>query len=436
MKGGRPKADRLSMKQKIVAFFTQFGAVVVVVGLTVYLIVQMTLGIGEIVETEYTTYTSYTQVQNLQGYIFRDETPVYSSVEGASCYLVGNGECVSKGDVVAVTYSDISDVNVQDQITKIDSMIRLLEQSQISAGASTTDLSVLDGNIQSLTLDFLKEVDDDNLSKALRSEETLWIQLNRRQALLNAETISFGTRINQLKSEKQRLEDSLRGDAVRVAVTKPGYFYNRVDGYEESFTISALNDLTVEGFETMCRSDPDGEILRSACGKLVNSSEWYVATIVNRRTAGNYKNGEKYEVVFPYSGSMTLNMTLVKKVSHTEKDEVILVFSSREIPSDFDFTRNQTIQLVRGHYEGIRVSTKGLRMLDGVVGCYVLNGSTVVFKEAEILYQTDDYAICQIPMSESTGKRNNRALISATQLSLYDTVILSASDLYVGKVIK
>ena len=131
-----------------------------------------------------------------------------------------------------------------------------------------------------------------------------------------------------------------------------------------------------------------------------------------------------------------VKMELYKKVSHTEKDEVILIFRSREMPEDFDFTRNQTIQLVIGHYEGIRVSAKGLRMLDGVVGCYVLSGSTVACKEADILYQTDDYAICQIPMSETTKKRDNKALISQRYLSLYDTVILSARDLYVGKVVK
>ena len=424
------------MKNRITNFFKQAGFAVIIIGLCAYMIIQLTLGIGENIETEHTTYAEYTQTQNLQGFIFRDETPVFSPSEGTSCYLVNNGSCVSKGDVVAVTYSDVSDAGVQERITKIDSMIRLLEQSQISEGASTTDLSVLDGNIQSLTLSFLREVDDDNLAKALRSEESLWIQLNRRQSLLNAETISYGTRINQLKAEKQTLEDSLHGDAVRVQVTSPGYFYNRVDGYEEAFTITALNNLTVDGFEELCRSDPDEHILHDSCGKLVHVSEWYLATVVNRRTAGGYTNGDTYEVVFPYSGSKALKMALYKKVSHTEKDEVILVFKCREMPEDFDFTRNQTIQLVVGHYEGIRVSTKGLRMLDGVVGCYVLNGTTVGFKETEILYQTDDYAICQIPMSETTMKRDDRALISPIYLSLYDTVILSARDLYVGKVIK
>ena len=424
------------MKQKIAHFFTQFGFVVLLLGLTLYLVMQLTLGIGEIIETEYTTYAHYTQTKNVQGYVFRDETPLYSPSEGTNCYLAEDGECVARADVVALTYSDVADAGVQDRITRIDQMIRLLEQSQISEGASTTDLSVLDGNIQSLTVDILQEVADDHLAKALRSEETLWIQMNRRQALLNAETISYGTRINQLKAEKQSLEDSLRGDAVRVSVAKPGYFYSKVDGYENLFTISAMNNLTVDGFAEMCRSEPDAEITEHACGKLVNSSAWYIAMNVDRRTASFYKTGSSYEIIFPYSRSIGLKMELWKKVSHTEKDEVVLIFMSREMPEDFDFTRNQTVQLVIGEHEGIRVSTKGLRMLDGEIGCYVLNGSTVAFKKAEILYQTEDYAICQVPMNTVTGKRDNRALIAADELSLYDTVILSANDLYVGKVIK
>lgn len=415
---------------------TKYILALILVAAFVYMILQISLGKSDAVETEHTTYMSYVETETLQGYIFRNEKPLFSSVAGTNCYLVGNGERVAKGAAVAITYTSESDASVQERISKIESMIRLLELSQITQGTSTTDLSIMDENIKKMTVDILQEVANDNLAKAIRSEESLWIQLNRRQALLNADTISYGTRINQLKQEKESLEDTLSGDAVRVYTTEPGYFYTKVDGYEEAFSIEALNSLSVNGFQELINSDADRHILQDACGKLVNTSAWYLAVPVSKRTAGAYQNGKSYEVVFPYSGSITLKMELSKKVSHTDNDTVILVFQSRNLPEDFDFTRSQAVQLVTGSYSGIRVSSKGLRMLDGEVGCYVLDGNIVTFKKAEILYRTDEYAICEVPYNEVTKNRDNHALISEEYLSLYDTVILNANDLYVGKMIQ
>jgi len=416
-------------------FFAQFGTAVLLVGICAYLILQLTLGIGEVVDVEHTSYITVQDSLRLDAYVFRDETPLYSGTSGTNCFLVEDGERVSKGTPVAITYADETDASVQERITRINRMIRILEQSNLEDGAQTTDLAVLDQRIDLLTVELLREVAGGDLSKALRSEEALWIEMNRRQALLDSNH-DYTTQINLLKQERADLERSLRGRSVKVNAPEAGYFYGAVDGYETVFTMDALENLTVGGFLQLASSSADNRVLTESCGKMVHSSAWYIAVATDKRTASAYREGKSYDVLFPYSGGLTLSMNLERKITQTDLDKVVLVFESKELPESFDYSRTQTVQLVTETYSGIRVSTNALRILDGVTGCYVLDGTHVVFKKADILYRNEEFVVCNVPFNSIKNNRDDKAFISAEYISLYDTVITSGEDLYVGKVLQ
>ena len=426
------------MKQRIRVFFAQFGSSVLLLGLCAYLVLQLMLGIGEVVDVEHTTYATVQDTLQLDAYVFRDETPLYSGSSGTNCYLVDNGERVAVGSTVALTYSTATDASVQERITRIDRMIRILEQSNLSAGALTTDLSILDEQIGNMTVELLREISDDALDKALRGEEELWVQLNRRQALLGSSAVNgtYTARINLLMQEKADLNRSLTGTPVPVATTAPGYFYNAVDGYEEQFSISALENLTLDGLQALAHMEPNQYVQQNACGKLAASSYWGIAVMTDKRTASAYENGRYYEILFPYSGGTQLSMKLERKIVQTDREDAVLVFSTRVLPEGFDFSRSQTVQLVAGTYSGIRVDVDALRLLDGELGCYVLNGTQVVFKKADVIYRNEEFAICNVPYNSVRENREDKAYVSDTYLSLYDTVILNGKNLYVGKVLQ
>lgn len=416
-------------------FFAQFGSAVLLVGICAYLILQLTLGIGEVVDVEHTSYVTVQDTLRLDAYLFRDETPLFSGTSGTDCFLVGDGERVSKGTPVSITYVDETDASVQERITRINRMIRILEQSNLADGAQTTDLAVLDQRIEMLTVELLREVAEGDLSKAARSEEALWIEMNRRQALLDSDH-DYTMQINLLKQERADLERSLRGRSVQVNAPDAGYFFGAVDGYETVFTMDALENLTVNGFLQLANSSADSRVLNDACGKMVHSAAWYIAVATDKRTASTYKEGASYDVLFPYSGSLTLSMKLDRKIVQTDLDTVVLVFESKELPESFDYSRTQTVQLVTQTYSGIRVSTDALRILDGVTGCYVLDGTRVVFKKADVLYRNEEFVVVSVPYNSVTGNRDDKAFISAEYISLYDTVITAGEDLYVGKVLQ
>ena len=426
------------MKQRIRVFFAQFGSSVLLLGVCAYLVLQLMLGIGEVVDVDHTSYATVQDTLQLDAYVFRDETPLYSGTTGTNCYLVDNGERVAVGSTVALTYSAATDASVQERITRIDRMIRILEQSNLSAGALTTDLTILDRQIENMTVELLREISDDALDKALRGEEALWVQLNRRQALLGSSTStgSYSARINLLLQEKADLNRSLTGTPVSVATTTPGYFYNAVDGYETQFSITAMENLTLDGLQALAHAEPDSAILQNACGKMAASSYWGLAVSTDKRTASAYESGRYYDILFPYSGGIQLSMKLERKVVQTDREDAILVFSSRDLPEGFDFSRSQTVELVAGTYSGIRVDVDALRLLDGELGCYVLNGTQVVFKKADVIYRNEEFVICNVPYNSIRGNREDKAYVSEEYISLYDAVILSGKNLYVGKVLQ
>lgn len=420
---------------KIKRFFSQFGVTVLLVTLCVYLILQLTFGIGEVAEVEHTTYVTVRDTVQLEAYLFRDETPLYSGTQGTDCFLVDAGERVAKGTNVAVTYTEEDDATVQERITRINRMIRILELSNLSEGAQTTDLAVLDKRIQALTVELLRDVADGDLTAALRGEEALWVEMNRRQALLE-DDFDYSAQINLLKQERADLEASLTGRSVTVSAPSAGYFYHTADGYEKIFTTQALRQLTVDSFDGLLASQPDEEILTRSCGKMVYSADWYVAVFLDKRSASAYTEGKTYEMVFPFSTGMRLNMTLEKKAVQTNRDHAVLVFRSGQLPEGFDFTRRQTVQLVAATYSGIRVSTDALRMQDGELGCYVLDGNRVIFKKADVIYRDEEFAVCRVPYNDVKENRDDKAYISNEYVSLYDTVVISAGELYEGKVLQ
>lgn len=420
---------------KIKHFFSQFGVTVLLVTLCFYLIMQLTVGIGEVAEVEHTTYVTVRDTVQLEAYLFRDETPVYSGAEGIDRFLVEDGERVAKDTNVALTFSEADDADVQDRITRLNRMIRILELSDLAEGAQTTDLTILDKSIQKLTVELLRDVADGDLTAALRGEEALWVEMNRRQALLE-EGIDYSAQINLLKQERADLEDSLTGRSVAAFAPFAGYYYQTADGYENVFTMSELENLTVDSFDALLKSSPDQGILNRACGKMVSSAWWYVAVSMDKRSAGVYTEGASYEIVFPFSTGMRLTMTLEKKAVQTNREHAVLVFCSNQLPEGFDFSRRQTVQLVTKTYSGIRVSIDALRVEDGVLGCYVLDGNHVIFKKADILYREEEFAVCRVPYNSVKGNRDDKAYISDEYISLYDTVVISADDLYVGKVLQ
>ncbi|MBE6678091.1 MAG: hypothetical protein E7597_04785 [Ruminococcaceae bacterium] len=396
------------------------------VSILVYAVFQLSLASDKEIETENTFYSVVNDVINTECYIFRNESLIIQSADGARCYSAENGDKVFLGQELCVTYQDYSDADVQTRINEINTQLAVLEQS---TGSYFADLGRINENISDYMMDILCSVSDGDLRSAKRQQSSLLVQMNRRQATVEENGNCFSDQIYALKQEKTNLEGGLTGAKVYTTSPAAGYFYTEVDGYENIFSATALEDLSLKDFQALISSNPKPVINSNAIGKIAKSSKWYIAFVCPRREAAGFQKGKNYTVNFPYSETQ-LDMTLERSGGSGDGETMMLVFSSHTLPRGFNFTRKQEISVVKSTVQGLKVRTTALRHENGKTGVYVLQNNRVVFKTTEILRESGGFYLVALP------DENRHTARSATKLSLHDTVILSGKNLYVGKVLQ
>ncbi|MGN1080851.1 MAG: HlyD family efflux transporter periplasmic adaptor subunit, partial [Acutalibacteraceae bacterium] len=116
-----------------------------------------------------------------------------------------------------------------------------------------------------------------------------------------------------------------------------------------------------------------------------------------------------------------LSAKIEKIIDEEEKAAVIL--SCDTMTDNLVILRSEAIEIHANSYSGLRVSTRAIRVVEGIQGVYVLNKNEADFKPVNIIFSTVDYVIC------STTDDNNSFI-------LYDEIITEGSNLYDGKVVK
>jgi hypothetical protein len=105
----------------------------------------------------------------------------------------------------------------------------------------------------------------------------------------------------------------------------------------------------------------------------------------------------------------------------------VLIFRTGVLPENFSYLRHQTVQIVKESYTGYRVPVSAVRVVNGRAGVYILQGSKIVFKRIDPLYEQDGYLI----VAEFDDNRANKN----SWLSKNDFVIVKGTDLYDGKIV-
>lgn len=418
--------------------YKQIGMTLMSLMLIFYLVLQLALNVGDIIEIEHATYAEVMEKAEYNAYIFRDEKAINQKINGINSFLFEDGEKVQKGQTVVYTYSDTSDASLQESIKKINNEIDILENSAIGNNTSTTALGNLDKNLSALMLDIIRAVDNDDIGKALRYKKDLTIQNNKRQALIESK-LDYNKQIMRLKNEKKALEAQFKGDITEHTAYTSGYFYATLDGYENIFTIERLNSMTLSNFEMVKNAAPDTSLVNNSVGKLVINPEWYLVFKADKRTASKYTEGKKCDFAFPYSSGKILELTYERAITQTDSDTAIMIFSCNSMPKGFNYSRLQSVELISGLHKGLKISATSLRKDNGETGVYALDGNygnKVIFKKANVLYEENGYYICALPKDPNYPDRKDKEYISKTELSLYDSVISLGKNLYEGKILQ
>lgn len=386
--------------------------------------------------TDITTVTAELSTRqsviNADGYIFRSEKCIFSSYGGTVNYLVGDGEKVAVNQPLAEVFSDSSGYSIRSELSSIEKKLEIIDESSINSTLSTSDTSNVDKKISSYYHLILSKLAEGKYSHALRSADSLLVQMSRRQ-LITGSAESFSDLRAGLEARRATLTSQLSGRSETVFSESSGYFFNSVDGYENIFSLSELEKLSVSSFFDLISREPENT--NGAIGKLSESYLWYIALPLSKAEASSLSTGGTYTGVFSYNYDTELSLKAEKILTEVSSDKAVAVFSCGEMPDGFNYLRSQSVSIVVDEQSGYRVPKTSVRLVDGEKGVYTLYGSTVVFKRIDILLETDGYYIVSTadPLEKDEAEeKDEKEEKSYPYIELYDQIIVSGKDLEDG----
>lgn len=420
------------MKESTLATKIMVG--VLCAGVLLYLALYFILGFrNEIATTIAYRYTVDVGTE-ASAILVREETVLSASGTYVD-YVLSDGEKAAAYSSVALIYSDPSALDTRREIRTREAEIQQLEYA-LSVGTQPVDSAKLDQQVVSSIV-------------ALRALAAGGDLSTLEDSVLNLRTMVFqrdyaygdtdaAQQIRSLIEEKQAqlstLRKSLNQVSKNVYTPASGVFVSKADGYETLITPAQLSSLSLPGLSSLLKQDaPQAS---DSVGKIITGSTWYLAALFDGENTLSLTQGKTYTISFSHDYYGEIEMTLERV--ETDGEQTMAIFSSRSKLSDVALLRIQSVRIVAEELTGIRVPRKALRVETKTVtqengstaevntyGVYTVVGTQAEWHEVNVLHTGDTYYLVE-PVNEADAKR----------LRAGDTVILSSSGLYDGKVVR
>lgn len=407
--------------------------------LVFYLFYHIGDGFQTKLETSFARTAEAAKTLHAQAYVFRDEELV-SYTGGTVRYHYDDYEKVEANGRLATVYASSSlDTRLNVSILEsLDRQIALLTEAsaraQLLANAEATDREITNA-----LLSIKAEGEGGRYGNAADASDKLLLQLARKE-LQQSKKLNYNAEIKALTEISDALKQKLEASGMKSYVSageNGGYFTRSYDGYESVFDYDSVMTMTYDGFAEMLTKEP---VQTRAIGKIITSYQWYLVARVTASESDNFRIGSSYNVDFPDNDNATMSMKLEKKLLQELPEgegmgEALLIFSCKNLPANFSYTRHQNVKLSYGTVEGLQVSRSALHVIDGQPFVYTLYGAAVRMKAVDVLDRVGGYYYVS-PTSESREITSGKHKGTYAGLRENDCVIVYGVELAHGRIFK
>ena len=417
------------MKQGTI--FTRIAMLIILLALVGYLAITAWRGLTDPFST--TLAYSYTEDDGaeVEGILVREEQ-VLPGQTGIVDLRVDEGERVGVGQAVAYLYQSEEAVARQQTIRALT-----LEAEQLRAAMTLTDT----GDAARLDETIIRQTVELRSAAAQKDFTALEDQVLDLKSTVLQRAYTYGqegtgalqTRLTELRGEIDALRSQAERDTRAVTAPASGTFSALVDGYEGVVTPDSLADLTPDSLAQLLDQKMTED--SAALGKLITDPTWYFAALVPEETAQRLLPGHQVTLRFSRDFSGDLSAT-VESVGEGE-GQVVVTLSSQDGLARTTLLRRQTVELIFDSRTGLRVPKQAVHLTEETVtdpdtgeeetrtvyGVYAVVGARAEFKPVEILEDSGEFYLVTPVASDKTALRAG------------DEIVVSARDLYDGKVV-
>lgn len=397
--------------------------------------------------TETATYAKMSDTIELPVWVIRNETVLNTNYDGVISYQVADGEKVASGGVIAETFASEDDATVQTRVARIDTEIASLESLDKAKDYYSGSPDLIGSQISGAVGNLLQSSLNNDYVSAETQRSKLQYLLSEKRIILGDESAGdYAGRISELQQEKASIQAAASGSTGAITTPYAGFFISEVDGYENSFDIENIDDISVADINNVKTSAN----LAQNAGKIAKDFSWYVATVITEAQKIKIENSSKTYVEFTSAKGDAIPASVEKINKDPNSDQYALLLRCDYMSAALASIRNENAKITLNTYSGVLVNEKAIhfekvtttqtdengnkseKTYNNVKGVFIRSGGKIRFVQVFSDITINGYAICKTELSDD----EKNLLVTDSTIGLYDEVITGGKNLYDGKVIR
>lgn len=364
-----------------------------------------------------TVSTVYDKVSS-EALFIRDESVVEKSATGVTVPCFEDGDKINVKGNVAMQFSSSKAAANYSKYTDLTNQIKYYQTLEAQTVGQSANLETINEDIEQKVINYADGVCKNKIGDTAEELDSVLV----RRQLIIGEDVDLLSIIENLRDKRNSYSSFSKPDKY-IKADESGVFSSYTDGYENIIDFDKAEETSVKEFKSALKAVDKSQDVGNNIGKLVTSYTWYVQTLVNTDAIKNLENGDYVNIVLKDDVSREFKAEIVSgaDVSLGQK-ETLLILKLNEMDADIAKLRKAEIEIRRKTYEGIKIPSEALHVVDGKKGVYVLIASQIKFREVNVIYSDDDYVLAEYDESNTDS------------IHLYDKIITQGKDLKDGKV--
>lgn len=400
------------VSRKKIIIYIAFCLVLIYLIYAVYLLVKQPT--NKVTVEHGTLYLEETNI----GYVIRSEQVVKgNNYKNGMEQIKSEGEKTAKGESIYRYYSK-NEENLKKQISELDSKIQEALKGQ--TGIFSSDIKLLENQLDE-KIELLNKTTD--ISKITEYNKQIK-DLITKKAKLTGETSAAGSYLKQLYNQRIKLEEQLNSGAEYIKAPISGIVSYKVDGLEETLTPNNFSTINKQFLENLNLKTGQLIATNDECGKIIDSSKCYIATISNSEEAKNAKLDNKVQI------RLSNNKVIDAKISYTSQEneeETLIILEIDKQISELANYRKISFDLIWWSSTGLKVPNQAIVEENGLN--YVVRNRAGYLNKilVKVTRKNDKYAIVSNYDTDELKKLGftNSEINSMKKISIYDELMLN-----------
>lgn len=402
-------------KNKKIVIYVVLVLTLIYVGYTIYLLIKQPTDVFTVEEGK--LYLEETDI----GYVIREEQVIQGeNYKNGMEKLKTEGEKVAKDEATFRYYSK-NEESLKAKIAELD--VKIQEAMEQETNLFPSDVKLIENQIDEKVKKLNNMTDVSQMTECKKEIN----ELVTKKANIAGENSPKGSYFNQLREERRKYENELNSGAEYVNAPVSGIVSYKVDGLEDVLkpTTECFSTLSKQYLENL--NLKTGKVIATSeeCGKIIDNSCCYIATISNSEQAKTAEIGQKnIKVRLPNNAEIPADIVYIAK--EDEENYLIVLKVDKQLEELINY-RKISFDLIWWSDSGLKVPNQAIVKV-GDLNYVVRKRAGYLSKIlVKVERQAEKYSIVEPYDADDLRELgfSNEEIASYKKISLYDEILLN-----------